>query len=98
MEHTFFVLCGKPIEYISLSCAKIFLKNPQNYFSVVYLSELSQCVLNIFSILYIFKYSVNVCVYVGEGLCHSFAMPNPFVMTNKIRLNQIYCISRKGLH
>ena len=31
--------------------------------------------------------SVNVCVYV-EGLRHSFATPNPFVLTNKICLNQ----------
>ena len=34
--------------------------------------------------------SVNVCVYydVGEGLRRSFATPNPFVLTNKICLNQ----------
>ena len=31
---------------------------------------------------------VNVCVYVGEGLRRSFAMPDPFVLTNKICLNQ----------
>ena len=31
--------------------------------------------------------SVNVCVYV-EGLRLSFATPNPFVLTNKICLNQ----------
>ena len=31
---------------------------------------------------------VNVCVYVGEGLRRSFATPNPFVLTNKICLNQ----------
>ena len=31
--------------------------------------------------------SVNVCVYV-EGLRRSFATPNPFVLTNKICLNQ----------
>ena len=33
--------------------------------------------------------SVNVCVYVGEGLRRSFATPNPFVLTNKICLNQL---------
>ena len=27
--------------------------------------------------------SVNVCVYVGEGLPRSFATPNPFALTNK---------------
>ena len=32
--------------------------------------------------------SVNVCVYVGEGLRRSIAMPNPFVLTYKICLNQ----------
>ena len=32
--------------------------------------------------------SVNVWVYVGEGLRGSFATPNPFVLTNKICLNQ----------
>ena len=31
---------------------------------------------------------VNVCVYVGEGLRRSFATPDPFVLTNKICLNQ----------
>ena len=31
---------------------------------------------------------VNVYVYVGEGLRRSFAMPDPFVLTNKICLNQ----------
>ena len=31
---------------------------------------------------------VNVCVYVGEGLRCSFATPDPFVLTNKICLNQ----------
>ena len=25
----------------------------------------------------------------GEGLCHSFATPNPFVLTNKLCLNQV---------
>ena len=30
--------------------------------------------------------SVNVCVYVGEGLRRSFATPNLFVLTNKICL------------
>ena len=29
-----------------------------------------------------------MCVYVGEGSGLSFAMPNPFVLTNKICLNQ----------
>ena len=29
-----------------------------------------------------------VCVYVAEGLRRSFATPNPFVLTNKICLNQ----------
>ena len=38
---------------------------------------------------YVFK-GVNVCVYVGEGLRRSFAMPDPFVLTNKICLNQLY--------
>ena len=33
---------------------------------------------------------VNVCVYVGEGLRRSFATPDPFVLTNKICLNQIF--------
>ena len=41
---------------------------------------------------------VNVCVYVGEGLRRSLATPDPFVLTNKICLNQtnegIYCNSR----
>ena len=32
---------------------------------------------------------VNVCMYVGEGLHCSFAMPDPFVLTNKICLNQL---------
>ena len=32
---------------------------------------------------------VNVCVYVGEGLRRSFATPDPFVLTNKICLNQL---------
>ena len=32
--------------------------------------------------------SVYVCMDVGEGLCGSYAMPNPFVLTNKICLNQ----------
>ena len=32
---------------------------------------------------------VNVCVYVGEGLRRSLATPDPFVLTNKICLNQI---------
>ena len=32
--------------------------------------------------------SVNVCVYVGEGLRRSLAAPNPFVLTNKTCLNQ----------
>ena len=32
--------------------------------------------------------SVNGCVYVGEGLRRSFATPDPFVLTNKICLNQ----------
>ena len=32
---------------------------------------------------------VNVCVYVGEGLRRSFATPDPFVLTNKICLNQV---------
>ena len=32
--------------------------------------------------------SVNVCVYVGEGLRRSFATPNPFALTKKICLNQ----------
>ena len=31
---------------------------------------------------------VNVCVYVGEGLRHSVATPDPFVLINKICLNQ----------
>ena len=31
---------------------------------------------------------VNVCVYVGEGLRRSFATLDPFVLTNKICLNQ----------
>ena len=39
-------------------------------------------------LVYVFK-GVNVCVYVGEGLHRSFATPNPFVLTNKICLNQI---------
>ena len=35
---------------------------------------------------------VNVCVYIGEGLRRSFATPDPFVLTNKICLNQnMYC-------
>ena len=34
--------------------------------------------------------SVNVCVYVGEGLRRSFAKPNHFVLVNKICLNQLY--------
>ena len=38
-------------------------------------------------LVYVFK-GVNVCVYVGEGLHRSFATPNPFVLTNKICLNQ----------
>ena len=38
--------------------------------------------------IYVFK-GVNVCVYVGEGLRRSFATPDPFVLTNKICLNQI---------
>ena len=29
-----------------------------------------------------------MCVYVGEGLRRSFATPDPFVLTNKICLNQ----------
>ena len=29
-------------------------------------------------------------VYVGAGLRRSFAMPDPFVLTNKICLNQQY--------
>ena len=33
---------------------------------------------------------VNVCVYVGDGLRRSFATPDPFVLTNKICLNQNY--------
>ena len=37
---------------------------------------------------YVFK-GVNVCVYVGEGLRRSFATPDPFVLTNKICLNQM---------
>ena len=32
--------------------------------------------------------SVNECLYVGEGLRRSFATPNPFVLINKICLNQ----------
>ena len=32
--------------------------------------------------------TVNVCVYVGEGLRLSFATPNPFVLTNKSCLNE----------
>ena len=36
---------------------------------------------------------VNVCVYVGEGLRHSFAMPDPFVLTNKICLNQMFVVT-----
>ena len=31
---------------------------------------------------------MNVCVYVGEGLRRSFATPDPFILTNKICLNQ----------
>ena len=38
-------------------------------------------------LVYVFK-GVNVCVYVGEGLRRSFATPDPFVLTNKICLNQ----------
>ena len=33
-------------------------------------------------------FGVNVCMCVGEGLCSSFATPYPFVLTNKICLNQ----------
>ena len=29
-----------------------------------------------------------MCVYVGEGLRRSLATPDPFVLTNKICLNQ----------
>ena len=32
---------------------------------------------------------VNVCVYVGEVLRRSLATPDPFVLTNKICLNQL---------
>ena len=32
---------------------------------------------------------MNVCVYVGEGLRRSLATPDPFVLTNKICLNQL---------
>ena len=39
---------------------------------------------------FVFK-GVNVCVYVGEGLRCSFATPNPFVLANKICLNQGIC-------
>ena len=35
---------------------------------------------------------VNVCVYVGEGLRRSLATPDPFVLTNKICLNQNYVV------
>ena len=38
-------------------------------------------------LVYVFK-GVNVCVYVGEGLRRGFAKSNPFVLTNKICLNQ----------
>ena len=43
--------------------------------------------------------SVNMSVYkvyVGEGLRRSFATPNPFVLTNKIRLNQTNNICTKN--
>ena len=39
-------------------------------------------------LVFVFK-GVNVCVYVGEGLHDTFATLNPFVLTNKICLNQI---------
>ena len=41
---------------------------------------------------------VNVCVYVGEGLRRSFATPDPFVLTNKICLNQICFSKYKGVN
>ena len=34
-----------------------------------------------------------MCVYVGEGLRRSLATPDPFVLTNKICLNQLRTIS-----
>ena len=36
---------------------------------------------------------VNACMYVGEGLHRSFAIPDPFVSTNKICLHQKQALS-----
>ena len=41
---------------------------------------------------------VNVCVYVGEGLRRSLATPDPFVLTNKICLNQQIILTTKNFH
>ena len=32
--------------------------------------------------------NVITCINLGEGLCRSLATPDPFVLTNKICLNQ----------